>query len=68
MINDKMNRLKELRLLNNLSQSELSKQSHIPLRTIQAYEQNQRKISGMKINKLIKLTEILKCNINDLIE
>ena len=40
--------LKLLRLDANLSQSELSKLSEVPVRTIQQYEQKQKKINNLQ--------------------
>lgn len=64
---NKNNKLASLRLKAGLSQSELAKAANISCRTIQCYEIDQRDISKMQLIKAIKLSEVLKCNVKDLI-
>lgn len=52
----------------NLTQLELSKLTDIPLRTIQQYEQKQKNINNAKAEYLVKLSKILCCSVEDLIE
>ena len=54
-------RLKELRLKNGLSQSELAKASGIPVRTIQQYEQGQKDLAKARAEYLIALARALNC-------
>ena len=60
--------LKLLRLDANLSQSELSKLSEVPVRTIQQYEQKQKKINKASAETIIKLAKVLNCSVLDLME
>ena len=60
--------LKLLRLDANLSQSELSKLSEVPVRTIQQYEQKQKKINKASTETIIKLAKVLNCSVLDLME
>ena len=63
-----MNKLKELRKSNNITQKELSEKSKIPLRSISAYEQGVRDIEKIELKKAIILAEILHCSVKDLYE
>ena len=60
--------LKLLRLDANLSQSELSKLSEVPVRTIQQYEQKQKNINKASAETIIKLAKVLNCSVFDLME
>lgn len=60
--------LKIYRQRANLSQRELSELSGIPLRMIQHYEQRQKNINKAQVESLIKLSKVLSCNVEDLIE
>lgn len=59
--------LKELRLMNNLSQSELAVLSGVSIRTIKAYEQGTVDISKAQADTLYALSQSLHCTIEDLI-
>lgn len=60
--------LKLLRIDANLSQSELSKLSEVPVRTIQQYEQKQKNINKASAETIIKLAKVLNCSVLDLME
>lgn len=60
--------LKRLRKQLNLSQSELSELSGVPLRTIQQYEQRQKNINKAGAESLIKLSRVLCCEVKELME
>ena len=60
--------LKILRLKAGLSQRELSELSDVPLRTIQQYEQRQKNINKAQAEYLIKLSQVLCCTVENLIE
>ena len=60
--------IKKFRLSAGLSQSELSKISEIPLKTIQQYEQKQKNINAAKVETVIKLAKSLSCNVEQLME
>lgn len=75
---DKMNELfikakpetniKSLRLNAELTQSQLSERSGIPLRTIQQYEQRRKNINKAQGEYLVALSKVLGCNVEDLLE
>ena len=60
--------LKIYRKRANLSQKELSEISEIPLRTIQHYEQRQKNINKAQAEYLVKLSNVLNCKVEDLLE
>ena len=60
--------LKIYRQRANLSQKELAELSEIPLRTIQHYEQRQKNINKAQAEYLVKLSKVLSCNVEDLLE
>lgn len=51
-----------------ISQSELSKLSGIPVRTIQQYEQKQKNINKAQTETLVQLSKVLCCQIEELLE
>ena len=60
--------LKALRQRADLSQRELAEQSGVPLRTIQQYEQRQKRINKAQAEYLLMLARTLCWDIEDLIE
>ena len=60
--------LAELRERKGMSQSQLSKASGISVRTIQAYEQGARKLSGASYDNLKKLSDALGVTIEELVK
>jgi len=64
----KINRLKEFRLKNNLSQNELSIMSGVPIRNIRAYEQEKLDISKAQVDTVYNLSRALNCSIEALIK
>lgn len=60
--------LKDIRTKRNLSQSQLSILSNIPLRTIKAYEQGSVDIAKAQAETLYALAKVLNCTIEDLIQ
>ena len=60
--------LKQKRLEAGLSQSELSKLSGVPVRTIQQYEQRQKNINSAKVESVLSISKALSCDINDILE
>ena len=60
--------LKIIRHASGLSQSELAKKSGVLLRSIQMYEQRKNDINKAQVETLLKLSKILNCNIEDLLE
>ena len=60
--------LKLFRLNAGLSQRELSELSGVPVRTIQQYEQRQKNINKAQAEYLIMLSDVLCCEVIDLME
>lgn len=60
--------LKKMRQKTGLSQSELSKLTEVPVRTIQQYEQRQKNINAAKAETLIRIAKYLYCSVDDLTE
>ena len=65
---DRGTKLRIVRVRRGLSQSELSAATGIPLKTIQRYEQEPKKIEAARLNNLCGLSEALDCKITDIIE
>ena len=61
-----MNNIKQLRQNLNMSRAELSKQSGVPARTIDDWENGRRK--PRDVYQLKKIADVLGCYIEDLIE
>ena len=59
--------LVEIRKQKGLSQSQLAKATGISVRTIQAYEQGKRRLSGASYDDLKKISEILGVTIEELV-
>ncbi len=60
--------LKRLRASYGCTQTELAKQSGVSLRSIQMYEQRQKDINKASVETLYRISKVLGCNIEDLIE
>ena len=65
---DPRTNLKLLRERAELSQSQLARQSGIPVRTIQQYEQRQKNINKAQAESLVRLASALCCTVEDLLE
>ena len=63
-----MNKLKEIRTQQGLSQSLLSKEANVSLKTLQAYEQGDRDIKKAQAETVYKLAKALNCKIEELID
>lgn len=61
-------KLKRIREVRGLSQRELSKQSGVNLRNIQMYEQKGNDIDKAQAQILYKLSRVLGCDVEDLLE
>lgn len=61
-------KLKSLRIMSGLSQSELSEKADIKKRTLQAYEQGYKPFDNTGIDTILKVALALNCKIEDLIE
>lgn len=60
--------LKKLRMAAGLSQSELARQTGIPVKTIQQYEQRQKNINKASFDYIIRLSRALGCEAEMLME
>lgn len=60
--------LKTIRILNNLSQQQLAKESGVELRSIEMYEQRRNDINKAQSITLYKLSKALGCTIEDILE
>lgn len=63
-----MNKLKEIRTQQGLSQSLLSKKANVSLRSLQAYEQDDRDLNKAQAETVYKLAQALDCTIEELID
>ena len=63
-----MNKLKEIRTQQGLSQSLLSKASGVSLRMLQKYEQRDRDIKKAQAETVYKLAKALNCQMEELID
>lgn len=59
--------LKEIRQSRCMSQTDLATATGIPKRQIQAYEQGYRDINGAKLVTLLALSNILNCEIDQIL-
>lgn len=60
--------LKRIRKSRGVTQRLLAEQTHIPLRTIQQYEQGQKSINGARSEYLVLLAKALYCEADELLE
>lgn len=63
-----MNKLKEIRKRSNLTQKELSQRSGVSLRTLQDYEQGNKKLMSANAATVFKFAIVLGVNGEDLID
>ncbi len=59
--------MKELREKAGLTRAQLSEQTGISFRTIEAYEQGRKDINGAKLKTLLKLCQALSCSLSELL-
>ena len=60
--------LKDFRTIANLSQSQLAKLSDTSVRMIQKYETGEKDINKAQAITVYKLSKVLDCNMEDLLE
>lgn len=60
--------LKILRTISGLSQAQLAALTDIPVRTIQQYEQRRKNINKAQAETLLKLSKVLNCSVEELME
>lgn len=61
-------KLGKLRIKRGMSQAEFAKAAGISARTLQMYEQRERRIEGASIEKLCDMSNALGCSIDDILE
>lgn len=59
--------LQNKRIEQGMTQKDLSNKLGCNISVIQKYEQGQRNINGMKLEKIVKICEVLKCHITDIL-
>lgn len=62
-----MTTLKRIRMVKNMTQTQLSELSGISLRTLQDFEQGRRNLSGASALTVYKLSQVLGCKFSDLL-
>lgn len=65
---NKQTNLQKMRKAMNLSQSELAQKAEVSLRSIQMYEQRRNDINKAQADVLYRLSRVLGCEIEDLME
>ena len=60
--------LKRLRTLHGYTQAELAERSGVSLRSIQMYEQRRKDINKASVEAVYRISKVLGCTIEDLIE
>lgn len=63
-----MTKLQNMRLERGLTQSELATHTRINLRSLQYYEQGKKDIAHIRLDKLLRLCLILKCQLSDIVD
>ena len=63
-----MNKLKKIRVQQELSQFQLAKASGVSLRMLQKYEQGDRDIKKAQAETVYKLAKTLNCKMEELID
>lgn len=63
-----MTKLKELRIKRGITQQELATMTNMNIRTLQYYEQGINKVDHARLNTILKLCIVLKCEIGNLME
>lgn len=60
--------LKHIRVARGLTQKQLAEKSTVDIRSIQLYEQRKNNINKAQVDNILKLTKVLGCHIEDLLE
>lgn len=63
-----MNKLKQMRLSRDLSQSQLAEKANLNVRTIQHYEQGSKNFDHARIDTILKVCLALNCKFGEVIE
>ena len=61
-------KLKKLRQIVGLSQSQLAEKAEISIRTLQHYEQGSKNFDHARIDTILKVCLVLNCTLEDIIE
>lgn len=61
-------KLKEMRQVKGLSQSQFAKKTGINLRTVQHYEQGSKNFDHARIDTILKTCIVLNCKLEDILE
>ena len=62
-----LSKLKQIRKIKGLTQSELAERCNISIKSVQAYEQGTRKLEKANKNTILKICEVLNCKEGDII-
>ena len=68
MSQEMLTNLKRFRMYARLSQNQLARETGIPVRTIQQYEQRQKNINKAGVDYVVVLAKVLGCDVRDLME
>lgn len=60
-------KLKQIRKMRGLTQRQLAERCNISIKSVQAYEQGTRKLETANINTILKICEVLNCNLTDIL-
>ena len=60
--------LKEMRLINGFSQSQLAAAAGVPVRTLQQYEQRRKDLGKAQYEYIARLSAVLNCRPEELLE
>ena len=63
-----MTRLQEARKGKGLSQSQLARAAGVPVRTLQELEAGRKNINKSAVMTVLRLADVLGCNIRDILE
>lgn len=61
-------KLQRIRKMRGLTQRQLAELCNISIKTLQSYEQMTRDIKKANKNTILKICEVLNCNLNDILE
>ena len=63
-----MVKLKEMRQIKGLSQSQFAEKTGVNLRTVQHYEQGSKNFDHARIDTILKTCIVLNCKLEDILE
>ena len=62
-----LSKLQRIRKIRGLTQKQLAEICNISIKSVQAYEQGTRKLEKANINTILKICEVLNCNLTDIL-